>query len=130
MRSLGYAVEAFPSAADFLASRRLHKTACLIADIQMPGMTGVELYARLIEAGHNIPTILPRDAPRRAHRPRREGSNLNGRSKRPHRSYIMETARCEKIGCLWESLDRVTQRPHESPHGPAKEFIVIDDCDQ
>ena len=58
MRSLGYTVEAFPSAADFLAFRRLHKTACLIADIQMPGMTGVELYARLIEAGHNIPTIL------------------------------------------------------------------------
>ena len=58
MRSLGYTVEAFPSAADFLAFRRLDETACLIADIQMPGMTGVELYARLIEAGHKIPTIL------------------------------------------------------------------------
>jgi len=52
MRSLGYPVEAFPSAADFLASRRLDETACLIADIHMPGMTGVELYACLIEAGH------------------------------------------------------------------------------
>ena len=58
IRSLGYPVEAFPSAADFLASRRLDETACLIADIQMPGMTGVELHARLIEAGHKIPTIL------------------------------------------------------------------------
>jgi FixJ family two-component response regulator len=58
MRSLGYTVEAFPSAADFLASPRLDDTACLITDIQMPGMTGVELYARLIEAGHKIPTIL------------------------------------------------------------------------
>ena len=58
MRSLGYPVEAFPSAADFLASRRLDETACLIADIHMPGMTGVELYACLIEAGHKIPTIL------------------------------------------------------------------------
>jgi FixJ family two-component response regulator len=58
MRSLGYTVEAFPSAADFLASRRLHETTCLIADIHMPGMTGVELYARLIAAGHTIPTIL------------------------------------------------------------------------
>jgi FixJ family two-component response regulator len=58
MRSLGYPVEAFPSAADFLAFCRLDETACLIADIQMPGMTGVELYARLIEAGHKIPTIL------------------------------------------------------------------------
>jgi FixJ family two-component response regulator len=58
MRSLGYTVEAFPSAAVFLASRRLDNTTCLIADIQMPEMTGVELNARLIEAGHKIPTIL------------------------------------------------------------------------
>jgi FixJ family two-component response regulator len=58
MRSLGYTVEAFPSAAVFLASRRLDDTTCLIADIQMPGMTGVELNARLIEAGRKIPTIL------------------------------------------------------------------------
>ena len=57
-RARGYAVEAFPSAADFLASRRLHETTCLIADIHMPAMTGLELYARLIELGHKIPTIL------------------------------------------------------------------------
>ena len=43
MRSLGYAVEAFPSAADFLASPRLTATACLIADVHMPAMTGIEL---------------------------------------------------------------------------------------
>src|SRR5271169_2077436 len=58
MRSLGYSVEAFPSAADFLASPRLVETACLIADVHMPGMTGLELYRRLIEAGNAIPTIL------------------------------------------------------------------------
>ena len=58
MRSRGYSVEAFPSAADFLASPRLAETACLIADIHMPAMTGVELYRHLIEAGHTIPTIL------------------------------------------------------------------------
>ena len=58
MRSLGYTVEAFPSAADFLASPRLVETACLIADVHMPAMTGVELYRHLIEAGYAIPTIL------------------------------------------------------------------------
>jgi FixJ family two-component response regulator len=58
MRSLGYDVEAFPSAADFLASHRLSETACLISDVQMPAMTGVELYRHLIEAGYAIPTIL------------------------------------------------------------------------
>jgi FixJ family two-component response regulator len=58
LRSLGYAVEVFPSAADFLASPRLVETACLIADVQMPGMTGAELHRRLIDSGFAIPTIL------------------------------------------------------------------------
>ena len=58
MRSLGYTVEAFPSAADFLKSPRLSETACLIADVHMPAMTGIELYRHLIETGHAIPTIL------------------------------------------------------------------------
>jgi FixJ family two-component response regulator len=55
---LGYTVEAFPSAADFLASRFLSETACLVADVHMPGMTGVELHRHLVDAGYAIPTIL------------------------------------------------------------------------
>src|SRR3984885_12180285 len=43
---------------------------------------------------------------------------------------LVETARCEKIGCRRESLDGVTQRPQKSSHGIAKEFIVFDDRDQ
>src|SRR5258708_19481245 len=55
---LGYTVEAFPSAADFLASHLLPETACLVADVHMPGMTGVELHGRLVTLGYVIPTIL------------------------------------------------------------------------
>jgi FixJ family two-component response regulator len=55
---LGYTVEAFPSAADFLASRVLPETACLVTDVNMPGMTGVELHRHLVDAGYAIPTIL------------------------------------------------------------------------
>jgi FixJ family two-component response regulator len=58
MRSLGYTAAVFSSAADFLASSRLRETTCLITDVHMPAMTGVELYRHLIEAGHAIPTIL------------------------------------------------------------------------
>jgi FixJ family two-component response regulator len=58
MRSLGYDVAAFASAADFLASPRLAQTACLIADVHMPAMTGLEQHEHLIEAGYAIPTIL------------------------------------------------------------------------
>jgi FixJ family two-component response regulator len=68
MRSLGYTVEAFPSAAEFLASPRFAETACLITDVHMPAMSGIELYRHLIEAGRAIPTILvtayPNDADR------------------------------------------------------------------
>ena len=55
---MGYTVEAFPSAADFLASRFLPETTCLIADVHMPGMTGVELHRHLVDAGYAIPTII------------------------------------------------------------------------
>ena len=58
MRSLGYTVAVFSSAADFLASSRLRETSCLITDVHMPAMTGVELFRHLIKAGHAIPTIL------------------------------------------------------------------------
>jgi FixJ family two-component response regulator len=55
---LGYTVEEFASAADFLRSLHLPHTACLVADVHMPGMTGVELHRRLVDAGYAIPTIL------------------------------------------------------------------------
>jgi FixJ family two-component response regulator len=58
VRLLGYAVETFPSATDFLASHLLAETACLIADVHMPGMTGVALHRHLIDTGRAIPTIL------------------------------------------------------------------------
>ena len=58
MRSLGFAVEAFSSAANFLASPRLVETGCLIADVHMPAMTGLELHRHLIKVGYAIPTIL------------------------------------------------------------------------
>jgi FixJ family two-component response regulator len=58
MRSLGYPVEAFSSAADFLASPRRVETSCLICDVQMPAMSGIDLHRSLIDAGCAIPTIL------------------------------------------------------------------------
>jgi FixJ family two-component response regulator len=70
VRALGYTVEAFPSAADFLESPLLPATACLVADVQMPGMTGVELHKNLTDAGYAIPTILVTAYPNEAVRNR------------------------------------------------------------
>jgi FixJ family two-component response regulator len=58
LRSMGYAAELFASAVEFLASPHLHDTACLIADVHMPAMSGLELHRRIVSSGHSIPTIL------------------------------------------------------------------------
>jgi FixJ family two-component response regulator len=56
--AIGFAAETFPGADDFLNSDRVNSTSCLIADVRMPGMTGLELHDRLVETGKSIPTIL------------------------------------------------------------------------
>lgn len=55
--SVGLACESFPSAQAYLASGRVMNTSCLILDVSMPGINGVELQRRLVHAGHLIPTI-------------------------------------------------------------------------
>ena len=54
--SAGYSSVAFSSAQRFLKSKRVF--ACLITDMRMPGTTGIELYQKLVDGGHAIPTIL------------------------------------------------------------------------
>ena len=58
VKSLGYSGAVFASAAEFLASPKFAATNCLVADIHMPEMSGVELYRHLVETGRGIPTIL------------------------------------------------------------------------
>ena len=58
MKSLGFEVEAFSSAECFLASPCLGSTSCLIADVHMPTMSGIELHRQLVASGRVIPVIL------------------------------------------------------------------------
>jgi FixJ family two-component response regulator len=55
--AVGMTARAFASAEEFLKSGQQHRTACLIADIRMPGMSGLELQANLNAANCRIPTI-------------------------------------------------------------------------
>jgi FixJ family two-component response regulator len=57
IESLGYAVATFGSGEEFLRSEHVDDTACLISDVQMPGMSGIELQNRLIARGHRVPII-------------------------------------------------------------------------
>jgi FixJ family two-component response regulator len=57
LKELGFAVRAFPSAEDFLASECVHRTRCLILDITMPGMSGPDLQQELMRRGQAIPIV-------------------------------------------------------------------------
>jgi FixJ family two-component response regulator len=57
IRSSGYTVATYASAEDFLSSEHINDTSCLIADVHLPGLSGVELYHRLRADGFAVPTI-------------------------------------------------------------------------
>lgn len=57
IRSIGYAVATFESAEDFLASASLAETKCLILDVRMPGMDGMELQRRLAATEYRLPIV-------------------------------------------------------------------------
>ncbi len=71
IESFGFRAAAFESAESFLKSVQLHDTSCLLVDVQMPGMNGLELQSELTAAGRGIPIIFitayeNRDARRQA----------------------------------------------------------------
>jgi FixJ family two-component response regulator len=57
LSSHGYLVQAFASAEEFLQSTHLHSSSCVIADVQMPGMSGLDLLTHVRAQGHDAPFI-------------------------------------------------------------------------
>jgi FixJ family two-component response regulator len=57
VRSFGYGADAFASAEEFLQSDRVNDTSCLILDVNMPGLSGIELQNHLIAQGNRMPII-------------------------------------------------------------------------
>jgi FixJ family two-component response regulator len=57
IRSVGYVAQTYASAAELLTELEQEPPACIIADVQMPGMNGIELQQHLVRSGHRIPTI-------------------------------------------------------------------------
>ena len=68
LKSCGYRTETFALAEDFLQSDVIERTSCLITDVKMPRMTGIELQQSLISCGHRCPVIFmtafPEESPR------------------------------------------------------------------
>jgi FixJ family two-component response regulator len=57
VRSFGYGADAFASAEEFLQSDRVNDSSCLILDVNMPGLSGIELQSQLIARGNRMPII-------------------------------------------------------------------------
>ncbi len=58
LKAAGFSTATFEDAESFLGSASRTRTACLVADIRMPGMTGLELHQELLASGHDIPTVI------------------------------------------------------------------------
>jgi FixJ family two-component response regulator len=83
VRSLGYATATFASAQEFLVSGHLGDTACLITDVQMPGMSGVDLQSHLTTHGHCPPVIFVTGYPEASVRARALDSGAFGFLSKP-----------------------------------------------
>ena len=58
LKAAGFSTATFEDAESFLGSASRASTACLVADMRMPGMSGLELYKALLASGDGIPTVI------------------------------------------------------------------------
>jgi FixJ family two-component response regulator len=106
MQAMGFTIEAFASAVDFLASANVRHTSCLIVDVQMPRMTGTELHGRLVGSGYDIPTILITAYPDGSARTRALGQGVVGYLTKPIDEKVL-------LGCVESALRRA--KSNENP---------------
>jgi FixJ family two-component response regulator len=97
IKSMGFLAKAFPHPDDFLNSDAVCDTSCLIADMRMPGMSGLELYVRLVGSGRVIPTILITAFPDERDRARAQQSGVTCYLAKPF-------ADGELLGCIREAI--------------------------
>ena len=101
VRSIGYTACTFASADEYLQSSLVETTRCLIADVQMPDMNGLELQERLAHLGYDIPIIFLTAYPDDAVKARA----LNGGAICfLHKPLDLQGQRL--VGCLRQALDR------------------------
>jgi FixJ family two-component response regulator len=98
MRALGFRVKTFASAEEFLKFNGLRRTACLIADVQMPRMSGPELHRRLVTSGVSIPTILMTAYPEDSVRMRALEAGVIGYLTKP-------VSKNDLLACIQSALD-------------------------
>ena len=98
IRSLGCTVFPFASAEEFLKWNRLRDTDCIISDVQMPGMNGIELQGKLIAQGHRFPIIFVTTFPEMKARARAVAAGAIGFLAKPFNDEMLITCLNEALG--------------------------------
>jgi len=99
VRSWGYDTATFASAEEFLISNRIDDTACLITDLQMPGMSGLELQTRLLARGCRLPIIFMTAFPEARARAQALAAGALGFFSKPLDDEVL-------VHCLYEAVTR------------------------
>jgi FixJ family two-component response regulator len=99
VESLGYKALAFVSAQDFLQSGAIATTGCLITDLQMPGLSGLDLQERLQAQGYRTPVILITAYPNEKHRSRAMSAGAIGFLSKPFEERCL-------VECLTVAMNR------------------------
>jgi FixJ family two-component response regulator len=94
--SLGYQTATFASAEEFLQSEQVHDVACIVSDLHMPGLSGIDLQDRLIAHGYHIPIIFITGHPDDGARARAMKAGAVGFMSKPYNVELL-------VGCLREA---------------------------
>jgi FixJ family two-component response regulator len=103
LKAAGFATVTFEDAESFLASASRATVACLVADMRMPGMTGLELYEALVASGNGIPTVLITAHPEEMTQSRARAAGITCYLSKPF-------APDDLLGCVREALAKSLAR--------------------
>jgi FixJ family two-component response regulator len=106
VRSLGYQAAAFASAEEFLQSDSVDSTSCLITDVQMPGLSGIELQRGLIAQGIKMATIFITAFPEEETRARAMKAGALGYLSKPFSEESLLKCLSAALGCSGEKVSR------------------------
>ena len=104
LRAAGFPTATFEDAESFLGSASRASAACLVADMRMPGMTGLELYQALVASGEHIPTVIITAHPEELTRSRARDAGITCYLSKPF-------APDDLLECVGEALAKSQRRP-------------------
>jgi FixJ family two-component response regulator len=104
LKAAGFSTATFEDAESFLGSASRASAACLVADMRMPGMTGLELYQALVASGERIPTVIITAHPEELTQSRARDAGITCYLSKPF-------APDDLLECVGEALAKSQRRP-------------------